>query len=283
MDKYKAFTINIFPFNSDIVSGVLWNLPIEGLTEESPLLVVYSKASKGLTTKIIEDELENLVSQNLLENYSVSEKIEEQKNWNEVWENNLNVIHIGKNIVVKPTFRNYDKAENEIVIRLDPKMSFGTGEHSTTKLCVEILENTINTGDAVLDLGSGTAVLSIAAAMLGAGKVIAVDNDEWCLLNGKENIQLNNVQGIVKVRQGTINDVIENNFELVVANINKNVLIQSAQSISDKIKKAGKLILSGFYKSDTLELTKAFENYNLSSVSQYSKEDWSAILLRKKY
>lgn len=281
MEKYKKFTISIFPFNSDIVSGALWNLPIEGLTEESTSLIVYAKISSGLTIGAIDLELNSLVNQNLLDRFSILEKEEEQKNWNEDWEKQLNIIHIGKRIVIKPTFREYDRKSGEIVIELDPKMSFGTGEHSTTRLCLEIIEQEIQSNDTVFDLGSGTAVLSIAAAKLGARKVIAADHDEWCLINGKENSKLNDTDEIVEVRKATIEEVDENEFNLVIANINKNILTQSAENICAKIKKAGKLILSGFYIHDVHELSKLFANYNLTFVSHHSKDEWAAILMKK--
>ena len=281
MENYKEFTISIFPFNSDIVSGVLWNLPIEGLTEESTSLIVYSKESSELTKDAIEQELNNLVNQNLLERYTIVEKVEEQKNWNEEWEKKLNIIHIGKHIVIKPTFREYEAKAEEVVIELDPKMSFGTGEHSTTRLCLEIIEQEIQTDDNVFDLGSGTAVLSIAAAKLGASKVIAADHDGWCLINGQENSTLNETDEIIDVRKATIEEIEEIDFDLVIANINKNILTQYADKISSKVRKAGKLILSGFYTHDVPELSKLFENYNLTFQSQFSRDEWAAILLRK--
>jgi ribosomal protein L11 methyltransferase len=281
VENYKAFTINIFPLNNDIVSGALWELPIDGITEESFGLIIYAKESSSVNIKLLEDSLLRLKNENLLERFSISEKSEEPKNWNEVWEKKLKIINVGKKIVIKPSFKEYKPESDEIVIELDPKMSFGTGEHSTTQLCLEILESQINRGDSVFDFGSGTSLLSIAAAKLGAGKVLAADNDEWCLINGLENVKLNNVQNSVKVIKATIDKIDETDFDLIIANINKNILIESVGEISDKIIEAGKLILSGFYTHDALEISKVFENHKLTIISQYTKNEWAAILMRK--
>ena len=146
----------------------------------------------------------------------------ENKNWNEEWERKLVPIEVTERIVVRPSFKEYDAAENQIVLIIDPKMSFGTGEHQTTKLMLQLLEIYIKPDSKILDVGSGTGILSIAAAKLGAAKVIAVDNDELCYENGIENVNNNNVGKIVEVKIGEIeSEIILTESKVLISDIEK--------------------------------------------------------------
>lgn len=281
MENYKVFTISFTPFNIDLVSGLMWNLAIDGITEEENSIKLYSKESNGLNLLSISELLDSLVTQNLLERHEITEGIEEQQNWNEYWEKNVNVIRMTDRIIIKPTFREYIAQPEDVVILIDPKMSFGTGEHETTKLCVQAVEDFISPDVKALDLGSGTGILAIVAVKLGAKKVYAVDNDEWCLLNGKENVSLNKVDEKVEVVLGEIENVSEEDFDFVIANINKNVLLGLGDKISAKMIKAGKLILSGFYTNDYEELTKYYENFGLSLLKEYQLNNWAALVFIK--
>ena len=279
MENFKVHTVAFHPFNSDVVSGVLWSLPIEGITEEDNYLLMYSKESSQISIDDISLLLESLKEQNLLERYEISEGILEQQNWNEYWESKLNIIHVTDRITIKPTFKEYSAKEGEIVITIDPKMSFGTGEHETTRLCLQALDKYMKEGADVLDLGSGTGILAIASSLLGAEKVYAVDNDEWCLINGKENIALNNVGEKVILILGDANEVSEKSFDLVVANINKNVLLQLGSKIQMIIKRAGKIILSGFYTFDVHELTGYYSQFGFHVTEVLQMNNWSAMVL----
>jgi len=188
LKKFKLFRISSVPFYPDILSGLLWELEITGVTENDDIIIVYATEDSPVNVRRINGLLEKLVVQNVIEEFSVKEEVTVEKNWNELWERSREVIRISERIVIKPTFKKYESKEDELVITLDPKMSFGTGEHESTKLSLELMEKYVNGNENVLDVGSGTGILSIAAIKMGSAYAVAVDNDPWCYQNCSENL-----------------------------------------------------------------------------------------------
>ncbi len=280
MKNYKEYTISTFPFNVDLLSGALWQLKILGINEYEKYLKVFVNEDFDITNNAINSVLEKLKKENLIQTYNVTEDTLESKNWNEEWEKKINVVEVTDKIVIKPSFREYKPKENQIVITIDPKMSFGTGEHETTKIMLILLEEYVIKGAKVLDVGSGTSILGIAASKLGAKSVLSVDNDEWCYVNGKENVEKNNVSN-VKVMYGIINDVKESNFNLVLANINKNVLLEIKEELFNKCSNQGIIILSGILKSNEDEIKRQFTQLGLTALKIHQINEWIGIVLQK--
>ncbi|MEN8194167.1 MAG: 50S ribosomal protein L11 methyltransferase, partial [Bacteroidota bacterium] len=268
MKLHKQFNVSAIPFNSDILSGILWQLDIEGITENENSLSIYSNETSSTSILQISDLLNSLKEQNLIESFSVEETSIKEKNWNEEWEKSIEVIEINEKIVIKPTFRDYTPKEEQLVITIDPKMSFGTGEHETTKLVLTFLEKYIENGISVLDVGSGTGILSIAAALLGAESVIGIDNDQWCLENGIENVVLNNVADKVDIKFGEIKDVETEPFDLLLANINKHILLDIVDDIFRFTKSSGKVILSGLLVSDKSDISELYTKKGFSLIEE---------------
>jgi ribosomal protein L11 methyltransferase len=280
MKTYKEFTIRTIPFLPEIVTGILWELNIAGLTEEDDLIKVFS-IGRDLTKDIFNKQLTKLLNENLIESFTVEENQYENKNWNEEWEQSLTPIKVTDKIVIRPSLKEYTAEQNEIVITIDPKMSFGTGEHQTTKLMLQLIEKYIKKGMKVLDVGSGTAVLAIASVKLGAAKAVAVDNDELCFNNGNENIKLNEVEDRIEVRTGDIKDVNEFNFDMILANIQKNVLIEIADEISRRIKQKGIVILSGLLSGDEAAIEDIYQSsFKIMDIKQM--DEWIALVYIKK-
>jgi ribosomal protein L11 methyltransferase len=213
-------------------------------------------------------------------NFSVEENLIEDKNWNEEWEKSVRVIEVSDKLVIKPTFKDYQAKPGQIIIIIDPKMSFGTGEHQTTKLVLQFLEKNVKNGIRVLDVGSGTGVLAIAAVKLGAESAIAIDNDEWCYDNGRENCRLNSVDKEVDVKLGEIKDIAGNNFDLITANIQKNILLDIAEEIKNRLKPGGLLILSGLLYNDEEDIVKKYSSLNFEMLEKKSLDEWMAVKLR---
>lgn len=281
MRTYKEFTVTANPFNADMISSILWELDIAGITEEENCLKIFSDYEKKITSDEVIQQLKKLQAENLLKNFTVTESDIEEKNWNEEWEKSINVIHISDRIVSKPSFKDYRKKKNEIVITIDPKMSFGTGEHATTKLIIHLLEKYIKSEMKILDAGTGTGILAIISVLLGASNAIGFDTDEWCYENAKENCRLNNVSDKIEIRKGEIIVVTENNFDLITANIQKNILIDLAEDFQKRIRQGGLLILSGLLIEDEDDIIKKYSENDFTLIESRRMDEWVALVLIK--
>lgn len=281
MRTHKQFNISTIPYNVDLISGLLWQLDIEGINEYDNNIVIFATEKSGVTKSDVESLLTIIKNENLIESFILDESIVEEINWNEEWEKKLNVIEVSDKIVIKPTFRDYTPKKNQLVITIDPKMSFGTGEHETTKLVLRLLDKHNENAKRVLDVGSGTGVLGIAAALLGADKVIGIDNDEWCIENGIENIELNNVGNKVEVRLTEIANVKDDPFDLILANINKHILLAIADDILNFTASNGKIILSGLLYTDREDILSHYSKYGLKLIDEGQLGEWIALVFRK--
>lgn len=208
------------------------------------------------------------------------QKLIPAQNWNAVWESNFEPVIIdGKCSVRAPFHPKPEGVEFDLVI--EPKMSFGTAHHETTSLMISYLLKTNVNEKAVLDMGCGTAVLAILAGMKGAKDVTAIDIDPWPVENAKENARNNNVLQI-EVIMGGAEQLGKKSFDVILANINRNVLLADMESYTNVLNKNGTLFLSGFYKEDLEQITKtAFEN-DLEFVSFETKNNWTAAQYFKK-
>ncbi len=278
MKHYKEFTITAEPFNPELISGLMWELDISGVNEEVNCLKIFAAEDSNVRTEDIKLLLQRLVEEKMLFKFSVEEFYIEDKNWNEEWEKSVNVIEVSDRLVIKPSFRNYTAKPGQIIITIDPKMSFGTGEHQTTKLVLQLLEKYVKKEMKMLDVGSGTGVLAIAAVKLGVSSAVAVDNDEWCFGNAIENCEVNSAAAQIEVKLGEIKNVQGNNFDLITANIQKNILLDIASEIKEKLKPGGILILSGLLFSDENDIMIKYSSLGFQFVEKKSLDEWIAMV-----
>lgn len=206
----------------------------------------------------------------------------DDKNWNEEWEKNFESIDIdGECYVRAPFHETRPEIAKEVIIK--PQMSFGTGHHSTTYLMLKTLMNDIDVhNESVLDVGCGTGILAIYAKKYGAKHVEAFDIDEWSFNNTPENILLNEIEKF-PVYQGTISSVPleKDKYGIILANINKNVLLEEIPLYTEKIAKNGYLVLSGFYENDVKDLEEAALNHGLKLQNQRLMNNWACLLFVK--
>ncbi len=205
------------------------------------------------------------------------------RDWTEGWKESIPILHIGAHIVIKPSWREYEAQPGEVVLELDPGLAFGTGLHPTTRLCLEALETHVADGMRVLDLGSGTGILALAAAKLAQVEVLAVDNDQNAVVATRRNARRNGVSARVRPLHGSLENV-SGTYDLILANLLAPVLIRMAQDrgLATRLKPRGVLIASGVLAEQEDEVADAFEANGLAIVERRREEDWVAIIARRK-
>ena len=202
-----------------------------------------------------------------------------KRNWNEEWEKSYAPILVDNRCLIRASFHESDgQYPYEVIIT--PKMSFGTGHHQTTYLMVKAMLSIDHANKRVMDAGCGTAILSVLASKLGAKEVEAFDIDEWSVINGNENTEINHCHNI-RIQRGTIREVVVNGkFDIIVANINKNVLLDEMKTYSGYLQPGGLLLLSGFFTSDIPDLLLETVRCNLHEVARDDREAWASLLLQ---
>lgn len=217
----------------------------------------------------------------IAERYNCQVQWEEYRdeNWNANWESNFDPVDITEDCRIIAPFHNMELRPNDVLI--NPKMSFGTGHHATTALMTcQLLKEDVQ-GKQVLDMGSGTGVLAILAAKKGAREVLAIDNHDFSYENAMENCLLNGVEH-VDVRLGSIIDIEKGSrFDLILANINRNVLLEQLPAYVEMLRDGGSIMLSGFYKQDVEKMNALAVDLGLSLVASESKNDWCMLKYEK--
>ncbi|MEM6641921.1 MAG: 50S ribosomal protein L11 methyltransferase [Bacteroidota bacterium] len=204
-------------------------------------------------------------------------KEEPKVNWNKEWEKNYDPIVIDDRCIVRATFHSpAPQYKYEIIVT--PKMSFGTGHHATTALVLSYQMYLDHRHKRVLDVGTGTGILSIMAAKRGASAIVATDIDEWCIENSEENFSLNGVEKYQLFRT-EIEELSDSEFDIIIANINKNVLLEQIRSYAFKLKPGGSLVLSGFYLQDVPELIAEGKKVSLWKKWEAVKDNWAMLVL----
>lgn len=212
-------------------------------------------------------------------NITYTTKEIEQVNWNLEWEKNFSPILVDEKCSVRAPFHEQPETEYDIVI--EPKMSFGTGHHATTHMMLQFILKDNWEGKKVLDMGCGTGVLAILAEMRGAAEVDAIDIDNWCYQNTLENVERNNCE-LISVYEGGAELLEGRNYDSIIANINRNILLDQIPLYSKCLDSGGKLFLSGFYTEDVPAIEEKCGKYGLKMEEQLERENWTALSFVKK-
>lgn len=257
--------------------AVVWlsELGYESFVEEENVLKAYIPENS-----FNKDELNTLVSRFKDQDINCEFAITQipAQNWNQVWEESFEPVLMPNLSIVAP-FHGQEFRKNR-VIEIEPKMSFGTGHHQTTYLMCSAMESLDLQNKEVLDMGTGTGILAINAIQLGAKHVTAVDIEAWSVENTIENATRNKILSICAI-EGDIDCVTESNFEVILANINRNVLMNHMSAYAKLLISGGKLLLSGFFITDVPDLVEFSERYSFKLITKYDKENWACLLLEK--
>lgn len=200
----------------------------------------------------------------------------EQENWNRLWEESIQPIQVSDRICIAPSWHVVDADPNVIVLTIDPKMSFGTGYHATTRLMLRLLETHIRPDDTVLDVGTGTGVLAIAAIRLGAAHADGVDTDEWSYENAMENAERNGVADRILVAEGSL-EAVSGTYDVILSNITKIDNLQMLPRLDAMLRPGGRILLSGFYRTDTADIHLALEQLRLRVDENKEEDEWAAV------
>jgi ribosomal protein L11 methyltransferase len=282
--NYSELQLRLSPDYTDILTAELAELGYESFVE----------TDEGINAYIVEPDFNEQAVQELIAKYASQTAIAyevnslEKRNWNAEWERNYEPIEVADQVRVRASFHESD-ARFRYDIVINPKMSFGTGHHETTAMMMEQQLGLDFLGKTVLDVGSGTGILAILAAKMGAKDVLAFDIEEWAVENARENAELNDCPQIT-VFQGTIDDINAPNnlldwtpavFDIVLANINRNVLLAEIPIYTDLLKEGGYLLVSGFYQHDAVDIEQKARESSLVSVKGMAIRDWTSLLFQR--
>ncbi len=264
MSKYLQITFRpIDAEKAELLIAALSEANFEGFEEEDDTLKAFIKEEECDLEEL------NVIAEANDITYGMS--IIEETNWNAVWESNFDPVVVDDFVAVRASFHQpIPGVEYEIVIT--PKMSFGTGHHATTFMMMQQMREIDFKGKRVFDFGTGTGVLAILAAKLGATDIVAIDNDDWSIENARENNVNNSTEMIKLAKADTAAD--QGKFDVILANINKNVILDNMAALKDQLEPGGVLLLSGLLIQDEDDIRSAAGKYGLSLVSRKEKHNW---------
>ncbi|USK73471.1 50S ribosomal protein L11 methyltransferase [Peribacillus frigoritolerans] len=267
------------------VFGEIYHLNPDDYPAEGVVIKAYLPVNSFLGDTIdgIKESINNLLlfdidlGKNVV---SISEVNEEE--WATAWKKYYNPVKISERFTIVPTWEDYTPvSSDELIIELDPGMAFGTGTHPTTVMCIQALERTVTPGDLVVDVGTGSGVLSIAAALLDAKRIQSLDLDEVAVQSAKQNVEINNVQDKVSVSQGNLLDGVNEQADIVVANILAEVIMRFTDDVAKVVKPGGYFIASGIIQTKKQDVKEAIIASGFTIEETILMEDWVAIIAKR--
>ncbi|WP_017728411.1 50S ribosomal protein L11 methyltransferase [Halalkalibacterium ligniniphilum] len=264
--------------------GEIYQLSPDDYPEEGVMIKAYFPVNSFLGETI--DEIKEAINGLLLYDIDLGHnKVQlaevHEEEWATAWKKYYKPVKISNSITITPTWEEYEPQPGETVIELDPGMAFGTGTHPTTVLCIQSLEKVMKGGERVVDVGTGSGVLSIAAAKLGATEVLGLDLDEVAVKSAQMNVKLNKAQDVVTVRQNHLLESVKGPYDLVVANILAEVIVRFVDDAAAVLKAGGIFITSGIIKRKKEEVKDTLLQHDFEIEEVVEMEDWVAIIARK--
>ena len=312
--KYIELTIRTTSEASELVADILWNDTEGGVAvSDSADVIALQSGKSGVFWDYLDEDLQNMRKETLVKAFLRPEKereiprimreiyacrdraageidfgtLEESKrvidgdDWIEIWKKHFRPLHIGPRVVVVPAWIAYEPKPHETVVTLDSNMAFGTGEHETTSMCLELLQEYLQKDSAVLDVGCGSGILGIAAAKLGAAQCFLTDIDPIAVESAAHNAEKNGVEDrVVAVKSNLIDDA-SMNADLILANITAEILVSLAPAAAAHLNEGGTVILSGIISDRVERVREAFRAAGLQTVREIAKGEWYALVLKE--
>lgn len=277
---YLEWKIDLKPVEpwSEILMALLADKGFEAFVETETGIEAYVPESLVVSREEIIRDIKEWAKDHQIKAKTVINVLPQQ-NWNAAWEADFDPVYVDDDLSILAPFHNPTLGKG-MVLTIQPHMSFGTGHHQTTYLMCKHLFGFNNFPKRVLDMGTGTGILAILAEKLGARHCLAIDIEEWSVKNAESNAELNHCKHL-KCQHGDIELIEGQNFDCILANINKNVLKHHLPHYSKALEKGGTLILSGFFTTDIPELEKVAEEYGLTKLEEKEKENWAAVRFQK--
>ncbi|HZY10309.1 MAG TPA: 50S ribosomal protein L11 methyltransferase [Bacteroidota bacterium] len=282
MNTYLEISISADEHQRESLMPTMIEFGCEAFQESDSSLLCYINKNRWDNTK--QNQLLTYLKQilrTITVNSIISVKEIEEENWNAQWEKTVQPIEIGSRVVIKPSWAFYDNPDGKILIQIDPKMSFGTGYHESTRLIIALIEKYIQPATTVLDIGTGTGILAITAVKLGAQSAIGIDNDEWAIDNAKENIQANNVASQISISNTSIQKLPLHSFDLICANLTLNTIIEMLEQFARLLRKDGTLLLSGLLMSDEQEIISKLQGFQFKPIDRLIENEWLTLAAKK--
>jgi ribosomal protein L11 methyltransferase len=265
--------------------GEIYQLDPQDYPDEGVIVKAYISVNSFLAETVdgIKEAISGLTHHNIDIGKNVVSIIEvNEEDWATAWKKYYHPVKISERFTIVPTWEEYIPVNSdELIIELDPGMAFGTGTHPTTVMCIQALERTVNKGDRIIDVGTGSGVLSIAGALLGAQKISALDLDQVAVTTAKMNIELNHVQDIVEVSQNNLLEGILEPVDGIVANILAEVIVRFTDDAAKVVKKDGYFIASGIIQQKKQEVKDALTKAGFEITETLLMEDWVALIAKK--
>ena len=312
--KFIELTVHTTTEGSELVADILWNYTNYGVTVCDVNDIIALQRDKSTFWDYMDDDLTQKREDVLVKCYLPLDIAEENirsiradldllagrsagflslgtletgrreiegDDWIDVWKKHFRPLHIGGRVVVCPEWIRYEPAEGEVVVLLDSNMAFGTGEHETTSMCLELLQKYLKEGDTMIDVGCGSGILGIAGVKLGARFVYMTDIDYVAVTSATHNAALNGVEDRVKIDLSDLLEKAEVRGEIMTANITADILCRLSESIPKNLKEGGTLILSGIIESKLGQVVSAYEGIGLKLLEQRRKGEWFALAFAK--
>ena len=255
---------------------------IDSMPEDVQVHAWFDPARKDTVLHLLKDTLDRTLSEHPdYGSLEISFRTVSDESWTDVWKKYFKPFYAEEHLVIKPTWEDFTPASGDLVIEIDPGMAFGSGTHETTGMCISLLKEAIHGGEYVIDVGTGSGILAIAAGLFGAGRVLAVDIDPDAVRVASENVAHNRLDQVVTVREGNLLDHVREMCDICVANIISDVIISFASSLIGHIRPGGLFLCSGIVKERSEEVYAALVAAGFDVLKTVYRGEWTAFMSRR--